>query len=214
MQPGKLLGCDLVLNPQLETTRAEKSMLGLFPQSIWHYLMTLPSTCINSSTARHWLAWGDDTRACPAGDLGSSNFCRISGWAPVPSGMPRIHLESLEACPPELVWKVAGSSSHLMSRAPLCHRWWVGPACIRAVPLKERSLTGIIVAVTWVLVEMQIVGSTPHIRARIPAVGPEHLNFLPLTRWLECENHCIWALSGIMNSLLHEAAFPLLDNSD
>lgn len=119
MPPRKLLWCDLVLNPQLETMHAEKSMLGLFPQSIFHaHMITIPSTYAVSSTARKWLSWGDDARVCLAGDLESSDFCHFSDWAPVQSGMPRTHWESLEARPLELVWKVAESNSHLMSRAP------------------------------------------------------------------------------------------------
>lgn len=118
MPPRKLFWCDLVLNPQLETMHAEKSMLGLFPQSIWHFMVTVHSTYMVSSTARRWLVWGDDTRVCLAGDLEFSDFFHFSDWAPVQSEMPRTHWESLEACPLELVWKVAESNSHLMSRAP------------------------------------------------------------------------------------------------
>lgn len=200
MPPRKLLWCDLVLNPQLETMHAEKSMLGLFPQSIWHFMVTIPSTYMVSSTARKWLAWGDDARVCLAGDLEFSDFCHFSDWAPVQSGMPRTHWESLEACPLELVWKVAESNSHLMSRAPLCHHCWVQSADVRMVSLKEPVATSIVMAISGVLVEMQIMGSTPVLQPESLEVGPEHLSFLQLPRWLQFKNHCIWALSGIMKS--------------
>ena len=83
------LAAAAVLNPQLETMHAEKSVLGFFPQSIWRCMITVPSTYTISSFARKWLAWGDDTRVHLAGDFESSDFCHVSDRTPVQSGMPR-----------------------------------------------------------------------------------------------------------------------------
>ena len=53
---------------------------------------------------------------------------------------------------------------------------------VRVVPLKEPAATSIIMAISGVLVEMRIVGSTPFLEPESLEVGPEHLSFLQLPR--------------------------------